>query len=559
MRPEACEGEILRRLAAMPFLDRLEMAAVSGRSRGAVYEAVGRLEHAGLVASIQHAAQLLSPTRRYCLTASGLHRLARQEGRTVDELLRDCPVSEQGRRILMERLDAAAVVYRLATAVSNTEYPIRFRWYRAMPMDAAMTLPDGRTLAVIRQGPTADRTAFSKRLWRLRQEFRPSAVLMLMPDETRLRHARRLVSGSPSISFLALESDTAASGANARIWRPPSGPALLDLRTALAHTRPRGAWPTEKPPERASLTGELDVDTQGVDVPGHALSAVLKATEKRTLDLLSDWPWLAPAHLGELLGVKRSRLSLVLRRLNSLRLVLDLNVESRRRLALSDRGLAMLARRDRASVGAARKRWSASPIDPNAPLDWRNVSGGRSRQLLRYAEHTDSVHWFIAVLERQAHSRSRQVVQLDPPRRASRYFRHGDRLRSIHPDAFAVLRRGKRNWPFFLEWERRAVRPTTMTNRIAPYLRYYSSHRPTDDQGAQPIVLVVFEDEIAQTHFLRVARDEMERAGVTLPLRVSHRSLLERAGPLGRAWRTAEGAESGYAFASPQRGQLSSA
>ena len=119
----------------------------------------------------------------------------------------------------------------------------------------------------------------------------------------------------------------------------------------------------------------------------------------------------------------------------------------------------MLARRDRSSVGAARKRWSVTPADPKAPLDWRNVSGRRSRQLLRNVEHTEAVHWFVAVLERQAHSRSREVVQFDPPRRASRYFRHGDRLRSIQPDAFCVLRRGERTWPFFLEWERRAVRP----------------------------------------------------------------------------------------------------
>ena len=68
-------------------------------------------------------------------------------------------------------------------------------------------------------------------------------------------------------------------------------------------------------------------------------------------------------------------------------------------------------------------------------------------------------------------------------------------------------------WPFFLEWERRAVRPVTMVARIAPYLRYYSSHRPTDYHGSQPTVLVVFEDEIAQTHFLRVAREEMARTG----------------------------------------------
>ena len=102
---------------------------------------------------------------------------------TVDELLIGWPVSEQARRILMERLDALASVYRLASALSNVAHPVRFRWYRAMPMDAAVTLHDGRTVAVVRQGLTADRTAFSKRLWRLREAFRPSAVLLMVPDE----------------------------------------------------------------------------------------------------------------------------------------------------------------------------------------------------------------------------------------------------------------------------------------------------------------------------------------------------------------------------------------
>ena len=87
-----------------------------------------------------------------------------------------------------------------------------------------------------------------------------------------------------------------------------------------------------------------------------------------------------------------------------------------------------------------------------------------------------------------------------------------------------------------------------MADGIAPYLRYYSSHRPDDDHGSRPIVLVVFEDETTQTHFLRVARDEMARTGVDVPLRVSHRSLMERVGPLGRAWRTTDSTEPGYAF-----------
>ena len=541
------EADTLRLLADMPFIDRLEAVAVSGWSRGAVYNAFESLERDGLAGSVPHASELVQPTRRYYLTADGLRRLAREDGMDVDDLLRSRPVSTQWRRVQMERLDALAVIYRLASAISGVEHPIRFRLFRAMPMDAAVALPDGRVIAIVRQGPTTDRTSFSKRLWRLRQGERPAAVLMLMPDKARLRHARRLLAGAPALSYLALESEAASAGAGANVWRTPSGAALLDLRTAMNHTGPRGPWPDEEPPARASLPADLG-DEAGED---RMLPSTLKPVEKRAIDLVSDWPWIEPAHLGALMGLKRSRHSEVLLRLDALRLVVETLVGGRRHLAVTDRGLAMLARRDRASVGAARRRWSAEPLDDKAPLTWRNVTGRRSRQLLRNVEHTAAVHGFIAALARQARSRSREIAQLDPPRRASRYFRHADRMRSVQPDAFGVLRRGNTVRPFFLEWERRAVRPVTMAARLAPYLRYYSSHRPTDDHGAQPDVLVVFDDDIAQTHFLRVAREEMTRTGVTVPLLVSHRRLLEQEGPLGRVWLTPGVLEPAHAFNAP--------
>ena len=540
------EANLLRLLSHMPLLDRLEAVAVSGWSRGAVYRAVESLEREGLAASVPHASELTAATRRYWLTADGLRRLAREEGAAVDGLLRSRPVSNQWRRLLMERLDAVAAVYRVASAVSTLAHPIRFRWFRAMPMDASVALPDGRVIAVVRQGPATDRTGFSKRLWRLREGTQPAAALLLMPDEVRLRHARRLLAVAPSIAYLALERHAASAGAGASLWRTPSGAALLDLRTVLDHTGPRGPWPDEEPPARASLPTGLDGEA-GED---WMLPTMLKPVEKRALDLLSDWPWLTHAHLGALMGLKRSRLSEIVGRLTVLDLALVAAVEGRRRLAVTDRGLAALARRDRASVGAAKRRWSVAPIDADAPVEWRNVSGRRSRQLLRNVEHTSAVHGFIAALARQARSRSRKIVQLDPPRRASRYFRYADRLHSIHPDAFGVLRRGDALWSFFLEWERRAVRPVTMAARLAPYLRYYSSHRPTDDHGARPDVLVVFDDDIAQTHFLRIAREEMARAGVEVPLLVSHRELVEREGPLGLAWLAPGVPEPAHAFRS---------
>ena len=178
------------------------------------------------------------------------------------------------------------------------------------------------------------------------------------------------------------------------------------------------------------------------------------------------------------------------------------------------------------------------PVDAGAALDWRNVSGGRSRQLLRNIEHTSAVHAFVASLSRQAHALGWELAQLDPPHRASRHFRHQGRNRSVNPDAFGILQRGPATWAFFLEWERRAVRPSTMAMRLAPYLRYYSSHGPIDDHGVQPAVLIVFDEDIAAANFLRVAQQEMDRTGVSVPLRVSHRGAIEKLGPLGRAWRT---------------------
>ena len=533
-----CQEELLGHLASMPFLDRLELVAVSGWSRGSIYEGLDRLEAEGLAASVPHATDVTPPTRRFYLTPSGLHRLARVEGMTVDELLNLYPVSARWQRILLERLDAAAVIYRLAATISNIAHPIRFRWYRAMPMDAAIVLPDERIIGVVRQGLTSDRTSFSKRMWRLRDGPSPSAILVLLPDEVRLRQARRLLAGAPAASFLALERDAVSADPSTPVWRIPSGSVSLDLSRALKHTEPGGELPTEEPPERVSL-------------PEHLLPALLKSTEKRCLDLLSDWPWMTPAHLGGVLEVKRSRISQLLQRLTSLGLVIDDVVEGRRRLILSDLGLSVLARRDRTSVGAMKKRWSASLTDPDRAATWRNVSGARARQLLRNIQHTDEVHWFIAVLAKQARSRGRELAQLDSPGRASRYFRYAERLHSVRPDAFGLLHNGQAIWPFFLEWERRAVRPITMAARIAPYLRYYSTHRPTDDHGAQPSLLVVFDDDVAETHFLRIAKEEMDTAKVQVPLFVAPRNLLERVGPLGPAWRTPDRWEPIHPFNDP--------
>ena len=75
-----------------------------------------------------------------------------------------------------------------------------------------------------------------------------------------------------------------------------------------------------------------------------------------------------------------------------------------------------------------------------------------------------------------------------------------------------------------------------MATRLAPYLRYYATDRPLADHGAQPALLVVFEDADAPAHFLRVAREAIARSGVDVPVWTASRDDLEAAGSLGTKW-----------------------
>ena len=138
-------------------------------------------------------------------------------------------------------------------------------------MDAAILLPGRRTVAVVRQGLTSDRTAFSKRLWRLWEGPVPGAVLLLAPDEVRLRHARRLLAGARAPAMVALESHIARAVDGDPVWRVPSIGAAINLRSALDRAGVGGLLPAEPMLSRVSIPWDVPGDFPGTDLPEYLL------------------------------------------------------------------------------------------------------------------------------------------------------------------------------------------------------------------------------------------------------------------------------------------------
>ncbi len=510
---------ILSRLAEMPFLDRPEVMSLTGLSQSTVYKVVRRLEDDGLITSVPHTPEYGAHTRRYSLTAEGVRILAGKEGGTVDAILRSRPVSAQWQRLLLERLDALAVVYSVIETISGVVAPISVRLYRSHPLDAVVTLSGGRTIGIVRRGRTSDGASFDRRLHKLLRGQLPAALLVVAPDEVLLRSMLRRLARLRVHVFITLENEVITALVDDAIWQRPGVSTRFDIQAIVSRFADGGHIPVEMAASRASIPVAPPVCSSLADTPSHLLPSGLNPADKRALDLIADWPGITPANLRTLLGLKPSRFSQIVGRLREADLIRTITLTGHR-FVPSDRALVLLARRDRTSVAVAWRRWSAGDVTRGMLADWRDVPGRRLRQLLRHIHHTHAVHAYLASTITSARSEGWMVVKLDPPHRAARHFRHRDGQRSVHPDAFFMLRSGGDTRAFLLEYERRAIRPSTMRRRVAPYVNYYATTRPLDDHGVLPSVLIIVEDEIIAPHFRRETEREMAGKGVEFPFRL---------------------------------------
>ena len=149
--------DTLRLLCAAPLATVEELSGFGRVPVTTLRRRLAKLAGRGLVDSVPHHLDALGPNpkRRHFPTERGIEAAARVEHGT-ERFLSEYPVSREWFRILTERLDAVAALYHVAAIVARADpqgQPVRVDHYRQGPYDLLITLSEGRSLGIVRQGP----------------------------------------------------------------------------------------------------------------------------------------------------------------------------------------------------------------------------------------------------------------------------------------------------------------------------------------------------------------------------------------------------------------------
>ena len=226
-------------LSRMPFVDSAELAGILGEPHSTVHRTLADMLAKGIVGRVSHGTTHLPSSHRYYLTAQGTRETSGVLGfGTPSDFVRAYPMSREWLTLLIRRMDAVASVYRLAASMSPGTDGLRthVEFHRRGRFDATITLHDGRSFGVVRQGLALRRRSLYDRLRAIAQYDhwrRPDTVLILTPSAWELRRtARFCINNDLRDCFIAVESRDALERRDLRIWCEPHGA----VRTLVLHT-----------------------------------------------------------------------------------------------------------------------------------------------------------------------------------------------------------------------------------------------------------------------------------------------------------------------------------
>ena len=527
---------ILDALARLPFIDAGELALVLGEPLATVHRALTNLLADSLAQRVSHGTAQLPSSHRYHLRRKGIGAASDALGYDApSDFVRAYPVSRQWLALLLRRMDAVAPVYRLAATLSpgvnGLETQVEFQ--RRGRFDAVITLHNGHSFGVVRQGLALRRRSLYDRLRAIaeyRYNRRPSMVLVLVPSPWEQRLTDEFcLNADLRDYYVGVERRETLEGWERLDWISSNwvvGRRYRTLEQVVSEADPGSRFHPEAPErKRASLP---DPERMVKAAPAFGLSPA----EKRALDLITDHPMIPREHLARWLGVSDGRLSQMTRSLvNDWRLVEQHGKRGDVRYTLSGRGIGYITRRDRAQLSTTMAAWSTEDAADNQgqprPL------GHRILTWQRQTSHADGITWFLSELAAEARTEEASELRWSiPTARAGRAFNRGED--AIAPDAVGHLLTGDLHVPFYFEHELRARHPRGVAARLRPYIRYYRSDAPRDDQPPFPTTLFMVDtEEVAETY----ANTASRMPAMSLPILVSSRELLSYRGILDRSWR----------------------
>ena len=523
-------------LSRMPFVESTELALILGRPHATVHRRLTSLLADGIVARVNHGTAHVPSSGRYCLTAKGIREAAGVLGfDTPSDFVRAYPMSREWLTLLIRRMDAVASVYRLASSLSPGSDGLRTRveFHRRGRFDATITLHDGRSFGVVRQGLALRRRSLYDRLRAIAEynySQRPSVVLVLTPSvwERRLT-ARFCEQRDLRDCFVAVESSEALQRRGGRVWQSASfliGGRHITLEGVISEASGGGGSRAASPErKRASIPRpERMVET----APAFGLSP----SEKRTLDLITDHPMIPREHLATWFGVSKGRVSQMVNTLvKTWGLIERHGKRGDTRYTLSAEGIRYVTHRDRAELPTTRGIWSTE-LTTDEQGRHRHM-GHRVETWARQTKHADGITRFLSQLEAEARDDPNSKLQWSvPTARSDRAYNWG--RSAIAPDAVGHLLAGGLHIPFYLEHELRARHPQGVIARLEPYDSYYWSNEPGDDQPPFPVTLFVVDTEDVEDTYVNSAAS-MNR--MSLPILVSCIPVLSDTGILGPSWR----------------------
>ena len=213
------DHQLLDVLSRMPFVESTELALILGEPHATVHRRLSELLADGIVGKATHGTAHLPSSQRYHLTAKGVKETAESlDFDTPSDFVRAYPMSREWLALLIRRMDAVTAVYRLAATMSPGTDGLRSRveFHRRGRFDATITLHDGRSFGVVRQGLALRRRSLYDRLRAIAQynhSRRPGYVLVLVPSAWELRRTARFCTHNDLHDcYVAVETRDALEG-----------------------------------------------------------------------------------------------------------------------------------------------------------------------------------------------------------------------------------------------------------------------------------------------------------------------------------------------------------